>query len=415
MSRASKPTLGGQKIRTRKRNVVIPYDPDQFRSQLTEILLKGRDQPSDSLATTLASTEGLDFNRYADHFLDVVLTGGCGASVGKYRPDAEMFPLSFCGTEGLEHRQESVNLVVQLTRRLPFLQPHIETAVQTLMNGYPSFNERLHRDVTELIASLMVKKFVPGRLLLTMTQNDPNVESGLVLDFLTQLIANFILLSPADKLMKYFQEGGLDLDKLLTFFPSSKRHLDAFAAHFTDLGMTELVALTRERQLHERLTQTKTELTALVADPTSTVDIVKAKIDEFRSQNQYEDIAIVKLIWDSILGSVDRTRGQQISDLLLAQCSRWAPLLKLYVTSPRLQADLINYIQGCCYDDPPTVKCFADFIRLLYDNDVLEEDPIRFWYQRGSGTRGRPVFVVQLEPMIKWLETAEEESDDDEA
>lgn len=60
------------------------------------------------------------------------------------------------------------------------------------------------------------------------------------------------------------------------------------------------------------------------------------------------------------------------------------------------------------------VQIFVEIVKHLYDMDVLEEDTINFWFKKGSVTRGRNVFLNDIQPFIKWLEDAEEDEDEEE-
>ena len=70
--------------------------------------------------------------------------------------------------------------------------------------------------------------------------------------------------------------------------------------------------------------------------------------------------------------------------------------------------------QVYCYEDSKLLKLFCDILRILYNNDIVGEDTIMWWYKKGSSPKGRSVFLRDVEPFIKWLEEAEEEEDDDE-
>ncbi len=121
-----------------------------------------------------------------------------------------------------------------------------------------------------------------------------------------------------------------------------------------------------------------------------------------------------------------------------------------------------------CYEDPKLLKLFSAVIRILYDNDILDEDTIKFWYKKGSHAKvrrtrlpllldlesrtlclplkhtlfvqqqgrcllwmaasrlidmlltrhltsirqGRNVFQRDMEPFLKWLDEAEEEDEE---
>lgn len=105
---------------------------------------------------------------------------------------------------------------------------------------------------------------------------------------------------------------------------------------------------------------------------------------------------------------------QQILGALAKQLKTYAPVLSGLATSGRLEAQLIVTIQVHCYEDSKLLKQFKDIVRVLYQLDVMGEDTIMWWYNKGSHTKGRNVFLKDIEPFIKWLQEAEEEEDDDE-
>ena len=39
-------------------------------------------------------------------------------------------------------------------------------------------------------------------------------------------------------------------------------------------------------------------------------------------------------------------------------------------------------VQVCCYEDSKLLKLFTDIVRMLYDNDILAEDTIRWWAKK---------------------------------
>ena len=51
------------------------------------------------------------------------------------------------------------------------------------------------------------------------------------------------------------------------------------------------------------------------------------------------------------------------------------------------------------------IFCFVD--------DILSEQAILKWYKDSHVAKGKSVFLPQMKKMVDWLETAEEESDDD--
>lgn len=68
----------------------------------------------------------------------------------------------------------------------------------------------------------------------------------------------------------------------------------------------------------------------------------------------------------------------------------------------------------CCKAGPEVVKEVPLAVKVLYDNDVLEEEFILEWYQKGvsGGNKSSPVWK-NVKPFIEWLQNAESESEEE--
>ena len=67
----------------------------------------------------------------------------------------------------------------------------------------------------------------------------------------------------------------------------------------------------------------------------------------------------------------------------------WAKLLHAFCTSGKLELELIYKVQTQCYEDAKLMKLFPEIVRSLYELDVLAEDTILLWVQKGSNPKGR--------------------------
>jgi hypothetical protein len=59
------------------------------------------------------------------------------------------------------------------------------------------------------------------------------------------------------------------------------------------------------------------------------------------------------------------------------------------------------------------LKVFSKIIVLFYKADVLGEDAVIKWYQEAHSPKGKTVFLEQTKSFIQWLQSAEEESEED--
>ncbi|KAF3964105.1 hypothetical protein CMV_011571 [Castanea mollissima] len=92
MSSKERPTLGGTRIKTRKRNIAAPLDPAAFADAVVQIYLDNAGD-LELIAKSLESAD-LNFSRYGDTFFEVVFTGG-RTQPGTTKPDeGERHPYS---------------------------------------------------------------------------------------------------------------------------------------------------------------------------------------------------------------------------------------------------------------------------------------------------------------------------------
>lgn len=79
------------------------------------------------------------------------------------------------------------------------------------------------------------------------------------------------------------------------------------------------------------------------------------------------------------------------------------------------QLVLLHAVESFCgKSSPDAVKEVALVLKNLYDADVLEEEAIVEWYQKGlaGDNRGSPVWK-HVKPFVEWLQSAESESDEE--
>ncbi|KAI3464443.1 hypothetical protein Pfo_021106 [Paulownia fortunei] len=79
------------------------------------------------------------------------------------------------------------------------------------------------------------------------------------------------------------------------------------------------------------------------------------------------------------------------------------------------QVLLLHAIESFCGKaSPEAVKEVALVLKALYDNDVLEEEFIVEWFEKGlnGGNKGSPVWK-NVKPFVEWLQSAESETEEE--
>jgi len=79
------------------------------------------------------------------------------------------------------------------------------------------------------------------------------------------------------------------------------------------------------------------------------------------------------------------------------------------------QRHLLLAIEAFCEKaSPEAVKEVALAVKALYDSDVLEEEFIVEWFEKGSagGNKSSPIWK-NMKPFVEWLQNAESETEEE--
>ncbi|KAI8029104.1 Basic leucine zipper and W2 domain-containing protein 2 [Camellia lanceoleosa] len=410
MSSKEKPTLGGTRIKTRKRNIAAPLDPSTFADAVVQIYLDNAGD-LELIAKSIESSD-LNFSRYGDTFFEVAFTGG-RTQPGTTKPDeGERHPFSIIDCEPKrEAILPSVIYIQKILRRRPFLIKNLENVMRKFLQSLELFEEN-ERKKLAIFTALAFSQKLSGLPLDTVFQpllKDNLVAKGIVLSFITDFFKEYLIDNSLDDLISFLKRGKME-DNLLDFFPSSKRSVEAFSEHFTKAGLVPLVEYHEKKIFEVKLKEMKSALTTQIAEETDISEVIET-VKQHVKDAKLPDIEVVRILWDVIMDAVQWSgkNQQQNANAALRQVKMWANLLNTFCTSGKLELELLYKVQVQCYEDAKLMKLFPDIVRALYDQDVLAEDTILYWYRKGPNPKGRQAFVKSMERFVKWLEEAEEE------
>ncbi|XP_031101487.1 protein krasavietz-like [Ipomoea triloba] len=410
MSSKEKPTLGGTRIKTRKRNIAAPLDPAAFADVVIQIYLDNAGD-LELVAKSVESSE-LNFSRYGDTFFEVVFTGG-RTQPGTIKPDeGERHPYSVIECEPKrEDILPSVIYIQKILRRKPFLIKNLENVMRRFLQSLELFEENERKKLAIFTALAFSQKLsgLPPETVFQPLLKDNLVAKGLVLSFITDFFKVYLVDNSLDDLISILKRGKVD-DNLLEFFPSAKRTPEAFSEHFTKEDLLPLVEYYKKKIFEVKLKDMKTALTTQISEEADMSEVLETVKQHIKDAN-LPDIEVVRILWDVLMDAVQWSgkNQQQNANSALRQVKTWADLLKTYCTTGKLELELIYKVQVQCYEDAKLLKLFPEIIRSLYDQEVLAEDTILHWFRKGTNPKGRQTFVKSLEPFVKWLEEAEEE------
>lgn len=394
MSSKEKPTLGGTRIKPRKRNIAAPLDPATFADAVVQIYLDNAGD-LELVAKSLESSD-LDFSRYGDTFFEVVFTGG-RTQPGTTKPDeGDRHPYSIIDCEAKrEAILPSVIYIQKILRRRPFLIKYLENVMRRFLQSLELFEENETKKLAIFTALAFSQKLsgLPPETVFQPLLKDNLVAKGLVLAFITDFFKEYLIDNSLDDLIAILKRGKMD-DNLLEFLPSSKRSAEAFSEHFTKEGLLSLVEYNEKKIFEVKLKEMKSALTTLIAEETDMPEVIEA-VKQHVKEAKLPDFEVVKILWDILMDAVQWSgkNQQQNANAALRQVKTWANLLNTFCTSGKLELELIYKVQVQCYEDAKLMKLFPEIVRSLYDQDVLAEDTILHWFRKGTNPKDRKSVV----------------------
>ncbi|CAI7831110.1 unnamed protein product [Closterium sp. NIES-54] len=411
-SSKEKPTLGGTRIKTRKRNIAVPLDPTSFADAIVHIYTDHQGD-LELIAKDIDSSE-LDFSRYGETFFEVVLSGG-RMQPGTTKPEegAERQPWNVLSSpptkEGvLKH----VLFIQKILRRRPFMIKSLENVLRRWVQSLEMYEPEERKRLAVLTALCFSQRFTglaPDVIFIALL-NDTLVTKGTSLGFITDFFHVYLVETNMDDLVGLLKKGKVD-QRLIEFLPSQKRTPDAFSQHFSNEGLKALADYQKKVVFDVKLKELHTALADMIEEEHTDVGDVIDMVKQKKKEGGLADGDVVRTVWDAVMGAVQWSgkNVQQNSNTALRQLKSWAKLLEAVCSSAKMELELLYHIQLQCYEDAKIQRLFPEFVRTLYDCDVLAEDTIMLWFRKGSNPKGRQLFVKALEPFIKWLEEADEE------
>ncbi|RYR60940.1 hypothetical protein Ahy_A04g018028 isoform C [Arachis hypogaea] len=366
MNSKERPTLGGTRIKTRKRNIAAPLDPAAFADAVVQI--------------------------YLDNAGDLVVFTGGRTQPGTTKPDeGERHPYSIIECEPKrEVILPSVIYIQKILRRRPFLIKNLENVMQKFLQSLELFEENERKKLAIFTALAFSQKLsgLPPETVFQPLLKDNLVAKGLVLSFITDFFKEYLIDNSLDDLISILKRGKVE-DNLLEFFPPTKRSNESFSEHFSKEGLVALVEYNEKKIFEVKLKEMKSALTTQITeevDISEVIENVKVRVRDAK----LPDIEVVRVLWDVLMDAVQWSgkNQQQNANSALRQVKTWAELLNTFCTTGKLELELMYKVQMQCYEDAKLMKLFPEIIRSLYEQDVLAEDTILHWFRKGTNTKG---------------------------
>uniref|UniRef100_A0A3Q3JYV7 W2 domain-containing protein n=1 Tax=Monopterus albus TaxID=43700 RepID=A0A3Q3JYV7_MONAL len=408
--RQQKPTLTGQRFKTRKRDEKERFDPSQFQ----ESIVQGLNQTGTDLEAVakFLDTSGakLDYRRYAETLFDILVAGGMLAPGGTLSDD--VICTDFClfkAQEDMETMQAYAQVFNKLIRRYKYLEKGFEEEIKKLLLFLKGFTES-ERNKLAMLTGILLANCNLSASILSSLFNENLVKEGVSACFAVKLFKSWLSEKDINSVAASLRKVGMD-NRLMELFPANKRSCEHFSKYFTDAGLKELSDFARNQQSIGARKELQKELQEQMSRGDPLKDIIVYVQEEIKKNNISEQ-TMIGLIWSSVMSSVEWNKKEELVTEQAIKHLKVTPLLRGSAV-PSLSGSCDNKPEYC-YDNIHFMKAFQKIVVLLYKADVLSEEAILKWYNEAHLTKGKSVFLEQMKKFVEWLKNAEEESESEE-
>lgn len=413
--RIEKPTLSGQRIKTRKRDEREKYDPTGFRDSIVQGLNEaGSDLEQVSKFLDTAGSK-LDYRRYGETLFDIFIAGGILAPGGTLQLDAHPNKLSrsevciFAASDDLDGLKNHAQVITRLIRRYKYLEKTLEEEFKKVLVFLKGFTPQERQKLAKVTAILISGGQVPTTVLVKLLQ-DHQVKDGIALDFIMEVFKSWLVEKDSAMLWAALRKAGLE-SRLMEFFPVSKRTPENLNGTFKHHGLSQLLEYIKAQENNNVKKKLQEEVSELLKDGVAVKEIIPVVKEQMVKHSLPEqDVAV--LLWASIMAMMEWNKKEElVPDQAVKHLHQYTALLSAFTQSPRSELALLIRMQEYCYDNMNFMKVFQKIVVLFYKTEVLSEDVILKWYKEAHSSKGKSIFLEQMRKFVEWLQNAEEESE----
>eukprot|EP00128_Syssomonas_multiformis_P000772 Colp12_sorted_trinity150504_noHs@31192 len=410
-----KPTLSGQRIKTRKRDIKEQYDPAAFR----DFILEGFEEAGDNVDAIykFLDTAGgkVDYHRYGEILMDLLFSGGILAPGGAIQLDDEGKRSPFCimlAKDDGDDLKKHIDIIHKLLRRYKYLQKRLSEEIAKILKFIKGFE----KSELSRLANAVTLFFVAGTVsanVLTSLLNEHVVKEGLALNFVTLVFKRWLQEASIEQIAVAMRKGEME-GRLLEFLAPNIRDTATFEKHFLEQNMEPLVKYHNQKQTAVFKNQLGASIKEMIQNDAPVSEIASFSLEHIK-KHELTKSETVGIVWDSLMSGVDWSKKpDQLAEQAMRHVKAYAKLLEAFSGTVTAEVTLIVKIQIFCYENMNFMKLFQRIVLVLYNSDVLGEDAIMKWYETAHSPKGKTAFLNQMQKMIDWLRKAEEESTDDE-
>jgi len=421
--KAELPSLTGHRTKTRKRDEKKVYDPSGFRDSVIEGLeqTKGDDieEPADldAISKWLDSAGNkLDYRRYGEALLEILIAGGLLAPGGSLQQDGEKESRStraciFQDGVDLTRIKAWDNVIVKLMRRYKYLEKMLSEEMKKILVYLRGFTEEHRIRLAQITAIWCCSGLIMPNTIVVVI-NEHQVKDSIALDFMIEVLKVVKTEKGSATVLNLLKKSGME-NMLSELFPTNKRSTENMKNHFINAGLPEIVAYLSSIENAGAKKEMQRNLRGNIAEGVSSKEIL-AELKDSVKRNSLSEPETATMIWNAVMTAVDWNKKEDmLQEQALKHLKEYIPLFKVFTTTAKSEMALCNRIQEFCYDNQNFLKCFNKIVLLFYKTEVLSEEVILKWYKDGHVPKGWTVFMEQMKKFVDWLEQAESESEEE--
>lgn len=409
------PSLTGHRTKTRKRDEKKVYDPTGFRDSVIEGLdAAGSDL--DALFKFLdVGGNKLDYRRYGEALLEILIAGGLLAPGGSIAQDGEKTVSTnsciFQDATTLERIKAWDQVFTKLMRRYKYLEKMLSEEMRKIFVYLKGFSQEHRSRLAQITALWVVSGLIPPNTL-PVVINEHQVKESVALDFILDVFSTVKAEKGATAMISLLKKSGLET-QLDLLFPVNKRTPENMKNSFLSAGLTEVVTYMAGQENAGAKKDIQRSLRNSISDQRPIKEII-AELKEGVKKNNLQENEVVPMIWSTVMAAVEWNKKE---DLVLEQAlkhlKQYVPLFSSFTSVAKSEMILINKMQEYCYDNQNFLKCFNKIVLLFYKTEILSEEVVLKWYKDGHVAKGWTVYGEQMKKFIEWLEHAESESEEE--
>ncbi|KAL7743452.1 hypothetical protein ACLKA6_018592 [Drosophila palustris] len=391
-----------------------------YRNELVEALdrTKGKLEASWKALESIVSKP--DYQRHTDQLFDVLYTGGLLTNDGKFSNRGDLkLRTSYCvftTHDELNALRVYEQLFKRLRRRYKHLDAAFESHAQRLLTLLGGFEVAARRRLALLITLFLIDGQLNPRLLLTLGQQQANIDEGLALEFMLIVCVTLKREKGGNFMVQIFKKSGLD-GKIISYMPPMLRSDLYFRQVYQENDLNEIIKLHETRAGQELRRQLQQRLLDDFREKLPQVDVVM-NVRQFQRQHHMSDSEVIAIVWHTIISSHNpnfsssstsnarrnfNSPSATIMERILRKLQTYSPLLNAICSTDSAQIALLMQLQEWCYEHHSLLNHFERLAVHLYKAGVINEDAIIRWYEVDHIDKGKVAFLDQMRRFVHWL------------